>query len=137
MFSTENKQKLPISNPPPPYKCLRNIWMVPKSVAFVEASGCEPHQTSPNKSRPVQLASIKLHQSTELGPDVYLMQGKKGLTFKNGVLLPKLFWPNVRRKCSSDWVKLLKFEAEGQEFAKFLRYLEQFIQTVKGQNSFW
>ena len=49
----------------------------PKSVAFVEASGCDPHQTSPNKSRPVQLASIKLHQSTELGPDVYLMQGKK------------------------------------------------------------
>ena len=33
--------------------------------------------------------------------------------------------------------KLLKFEAEGQEFAKFLRSLEQFIQTVKGQNNFW
>ena len=47
----------------------------PKSVAFVEASGCDHHQTSSNKSRPVQLASIKLHQSTELGPDVYLMQG--------------------------------------------------------------
>ena len=28
------------------------------------------------------------------------------------------------------------FEAEGQEFAKFLRSLEQFIQTVKGQNNF-
>ena len=33
--------------------------------------------------------------------------------------------------------KLFKFEAEGREFAKFLRSLEQFIQTVKGQNSFW
>ena len=42
----------------------------PKSLAFVE--GCE----HPDKSRPVQLASIKLHKSTELGPDVYLMQGK-------------------------------------------------------------
>ena len=31
--------------------------------------------------------------------------------------------------------KLLKFEAEGQEFAKNLRSLEQFIQTVKGQNN--
>ena len=31
--------------------------------------------------------------------------------------------------------KLLKFEAEGQEFAKFLRSLEQFIKTVKGQNN--
>ena len=32
----------------------------------------------------------------------------------------------------------LKFEAEGREFAKFLRSLEQeqFIRTVKGQNNF-
>ena len=35
------------------------------------------------------------------------------------------------------WEKLLKFEAEGQEFTKSLRSLEQFIQTVKGQNNFW
>ena len=34
-------------------------------------------------------------------------------------------------------VKLLKFETEGQEFANILRSLEQFIQTVKGQNNFW
>ena len=31
--------------------------------------------------------------------------------------------------------KLLKFKAEGGEFTKFLRSLEQFIQTVKGQNN--
>ena len=31
----------------------------------------------------------------------------------------------MRKKCSSDQEKLLKFEAEGQEFAKFLRSLEQ------------
>ena len=29
-----------------------------------------------------------------------------------------------------------KIEAEGREFAKFLRSLEQNIQTVKGQNNF-
>ena len=45
----------------------------------------------------------------------------------NGILLPKLFWPTVRKNCSSDREKLLKF----------LRSLEQFIQTVKGQNNFW
>ena len=39
--------------------------------------------------------------------------------------------------CSSDLEKLLKFEAEGREFAKFLRSLEQFLQTVKCQNNFW
>ena len=33
--------------------------------------------------------------------------------------------------------KLLKLEAEGWEFAKILRSLDQFIQTVKGQNNFW
>ena len=55
----------------------------------------------------------------------------------NGILLPKLFWPTVRKNSSRDREKLLKFEAEGQEFAKFLSSLEQFIQTVKGQNTFW
>ena len=56
---------------------------------------------------------------------------------KNGILLPKLFWLTVRKICSSDREKLLKFEAEGREFSKILRSLEQFIQTVKGQNNFW
>ena len=56
---------------------------------------------------------------------------------RNGILLPKLFWHTVRKKCSSDWENLLKFETEGREFAKILRLLEQFIQTVKGQNNFW
>ena len=56
---------------------------------------------------------------------------------KNGILLPKLFWPTVRKNCSSDRENFLKFEAEGREFAKILRSLEQFIQTVKGQNNFW
>ena len=35
----------------------------------------------------------------------------------NGILLPKLFWPTVRKNCFSDREKLLKFEAEGREFA--------------------
>ena len=55
----------------------------------------------------------------------------------NGILLPKLFWPTVRKNCSSDPEKLLKFEAEGQEVAKCLRSLDQFIQTLKVQNNIW
>ena len=59
--------------------------------------------------------------------------------------LPKMKWYFVtkivvtrcEKNCSSDREKLFKFVDEGQEFAKFLRSLEQFIQTVKGQNSFW
>ena len=36
----------------------------------------------------------------------------------------------MRKNRSSDPEKLLKFEAVSREFAKFLRSLEQFIQTV-------
>ena len=44
--------------------------------------------------------------------------------YRNGILLTKLFWPTFRKNCYSDWEKLLKFEAEGQEFAKILRSLK-------------
>ena len=43
----------------------------------------------------------------------------------------------VRKNCSTDRENLLKFEGEGQEFAKVLRSPEEFIQAVKGQNNFW
>ena len=43
----------------------------------------------------------------------------------------------MRKNCSSDRENLLKYEAEGREFEKGLRSLEQFIQTVKGQKNVW
>ena len=43
----------------------------------------------------------------------------------------------MRKISSNDQEKFLKLEAESREFAKFLRSLEQFVQTVKGQNNFW
>ena len=55
----------------------------------------------------------------------------------NGILLPKLFLPIVRKNYSSDREELLKFEAEGREFAKFLRSIEQFFRTMKGRSNFW
>ena len=64
-------------------------------------------------------------------------KGKKKHWKIYGILLPKLFWPTVRKNCSRDQKKYLKFEAEGREFAKFLRSLAQFVQRVKGQNNFW
>ena len=42
----------------------------------------------------------------------------------------------MRNNCPSDRGKLLKFKAEGREFANVLRSQEQFIQTLKGQNNF-
>ena len=41
----------------------------------------------------------------------------------------------MRKNCSSDREKLLEFEAEGREFAKFLRSLEQFIQISNSERS--
>ena len=38
---------------------------------------------------------------------------------RNGILLPKLFIPTIRKKYSSDREKLLTFEAEGQKLFKF------------------
>ena len=38
--------------------------------------------------------------------------------YANGILLPKMFWPNVMKNCSCDVEKLSKFEAEGGEFSK-------------------
>ena len=48
----------------------------------------------------------------------------------------KIILTYCEKNCSSDQEKLLKFKAEGQEFAKCLRGQGQFTQTVKGQNIF-
>ena len=42
----------------------------------------------------------------------------------------------MRNNCDSYREKFLKFEAEGKEFAKLLRSLEQFVRKVKDQNNF-
>ena len=42
----------------------------------------------------------------------------------------------MRKTCSCDRENFLKYEAEGREFAKNLRSLEQFVRTVKGQINF-
>ena len=41
------------------------------------------------------------------------------------------------QNCFCDQEKVLKFEAEGREFSKFLRSLKTDFRTVKGQNNVW
>ena len=55
---------------------------------------------------------------------------------KKWYIVTKIVPTTGRKNCSTDREKLLKFEAEGREFAKILRSLEQFVQPVKGQTSF-
>ena len=54
-------------------------------------------------------------------------------SFPNGYPLFLIFF---EKKCSSSRENLLKLGAEGREFAKMLRSLDQFIQTMTGQNNF-
>ena len=54
---------------------------------------------------------------------------------KQWYFVTKIVLTYCEKKNSSDREKLLKFEVEGQEFAKFWRSLEQFIQTVKVQKN--
>ena len=51
----------------------------------------------------------------------------KDLRVINGIL----FWLTVRKNCSKDREKLLKLEAEGWEFTKLLRSLEQWNSTLE------
>ena len=58
-------------------------------------------------------------------------------TIKNWYFVTKIVLIYCEKKYSRDREDFLKFEAEGREFDFFLRSLEQFFQTVKGQNNFW
>ena len=91
-----------------------------------------------------QLAKSRFLFSPPLLPFFWPDWALPTLKFSNRVVYvglvfcyPKLFWLTVRKNCSSDREKLWKFKAKGQEFAKFLSSIKQFIQTVKGQNNFW
>ena len=50
---------------------------------------------------------------------------------KNGILLQKLYIPTVRKHCSSDREKLLKFKAEGREFLNQQGDLEKAKDYIK------
>ena len=57
--------------------------------------------------------------------------------FKSVIFTTDIFAVCYEKNCYCDREKLFKFEAEGRECAKFVRSLEQYIQTVKSQNNFW
>ena len=62
---------------------------------------------------------------------------KQAFIIRYWYFFTKIVQTYCEKNCTSDREKLLKFEAEGREFAKFLSSLEQFIQTMQGQNNFW
>ena len=71
--------------------------------------------------------------------NITLATVKKIVLLKYGILLPKLFWPSVRKNCSSYWETRLKFEAERPRISKLFELTitislnsersEQFLET--------
>ena len=57
------------------------------------------------------------------------------ISAKNGILLPKLFWPTVRKNCSSDLKNFATSRPSASNFKSFSWSLEHFFLTV-GQNNF-
>ena len=45
---------------------------------------------------------------------------------KNGILLPKLFWPTVRKSCSSDWDFFFQIQDQRPRIRQILRSKELF-----------
>ena len=72
------------------------------------------------------MPNLSFKSWTDSNPTDIWYGDKKNLK-GNGILLPKLVWPTVRKNSSSDQEKHLKFEVEGREFAKCLRSPEQSI----------
>ena len=68
---------------------------------------------------------------------VVLNDVKNNFSPEKWYFVTKIVLTYCEKKCSSDQEKILKFKAEGRDFAKILRSLEQFIQTVKGKNNFF
>ena len=55
---------------------------------------------------------------------------------RDGILLPKLFWPTVRKKFGSDREKPLKFEAEGENFQIFWDHKNNLFKQWKARTIF-
>ena len=116
--------------------CCHSFWIIAISNIFIlNSSGTLPYSKDEKigwQSWPYLQVHTAINESIFINHSTLILKGLQ----LDWYLLPKLFRPTVRKKCSSDQEKLLKFEAKGREFAKLLRSLEQFIQTVKGQNNF-
>ena len=52
-------------------------------------------------------------------------------------LTTTLFWPTVRRKCSRDWEKLLKFKAEERICKHFEITTTIYSNSERSENNFW
>ena len=117
-----------------------NIILLAFLAEVGEVEGCRRQVCSTQRRLPSGHPSLSGGYNTL---NIVLFWGKKSFIFSYNTIRspPKIFLlyekSKKRQKNRFDIYKYCTIEAEGWEFAKLLRSLEQFIQTVKGQNNFW
>ena len=89
-----------------------------------------------SRPHPLEFRQMKTKCGARITCQAWLVAAADSKIWKNGILLPKLFWPTVRKNCSSNREKLLKFEAEGREFVKFWDHLNNLFKQGKVRTIF-
>ena len=69
--------------------------------------------------------------SIESNLEIYIITGKKYEKYKNGNLLPKLFWPTVRKYCSSDRENFWNSRLKAENFQKIFDHLNNLFKQWK------
>ena len=90
---------------------------------------------NPNLQNVLQIF-VLISFSTRLKLAIIRRQNMCNKLVWNGILLPKLFWPTVRKKCSRDLENLLKFEVEGQVFAKMFEIIGRIYSNSERSKQF-
>ena len=85
-------------------------------------------------NRPAFLQAVNVKSQLRWRPTPHSQFILINLGIKKWYFATKIVLTYCEKNCSSDQKN---FSAFSLEFAKFLRSLEQFIQTVKGQNNSW
>ena len=110
VLTVKVQRSLAFPNPTPAFIRPRATWQIDLLYCGTENQDNTLSQI-PRKTRK-QVSSLSFNM-----PHV-LSVFRTYLQTKNGILLPKLFWPAVRKNCPGDREKLLKFEAEGPRVCK-------------------
>ena len=100
-------------------KSFSGFWCNAKNALYISLRPSRFFSIIPLLYYSPQISKLQIFFTYSKEREIYfsLESSRSGLQIDwNGILLPKLFWPTVRKNCSSDWEKLLKFEAEGQKF---------------------
>ena len=82
----------------------------------------------------VPAASFRIHRCVK--SILALKNLSRPTKSRNGILFPKLFWPTVRKNCSSDWEKRLNSRLKAENLQIFLDHLNNLFKQWKVRTIF-